>query len=59
MGRAFGRAEIGAAWSKQSNEGRDYLGLRWGGRWSAVSSTLPRCSPSAPASPSACWSRAI
>ncbi|KTT73829.1 DUF736 domain-containing protein [Sphingomonas sanguinis] len=23
-----GRAEIGAAWSKQSNEGRDYLGLK-------------------------------
>jgi len=24
----FGRAEIGAAWSKTSNEGRDYLGLK-------------------------------
>ena len=24
----FGRAEIGAAWSKRSNEGRDYLGLK-------------------------------
>ena len=23
-----GRAEIGAAWSKQSNEGRDYLSLK-------------------------------
>jgi uncharacterized protein (DUF736 family) len=23
-----GRAEIGAAWSKRSNEGRDYLGLK-------------------------------
>jgi uncharacterized protein (DUF736 family) len=23
-----GRAEIGAAWSKTSNEGRDYLGLK-------------------------------
>ena len=23
-----GRAEIGAAWTKQSNEGRDYLGLK-------------------------------
>ena len=23
-----GRAEIGAAWAKQSNEGRDYLGLK-------------------------------
>ena len=23
-----GRAEIGAAWSKKSNEGRDYLGLK-------------------------------
>jgi uncharacterized protein (DUF736 family) len=23
-----GRAEIGAAWSKQSNEGRSYLGLK-------------------------------
>lgn len=23
-----GRAEIGAAWSKHSNEGRDYLGLK-------------------------------
>ena len=23
-----GRAEIGAAWSKQSGEGRDYLGLK-------------------------------
>lgn len=23
-----GRAEIGAGWSKQSNEGRDYLGLK-------------------------------
>ena len=23
-----GRAEIGAAWSKSSNEGRDYLGLK-------------------------------
>ena len=23
-----GRAEIGAAWSKQSNEGRDYLALK-------------------------------
>ncbi|WP_048645273.1 DUF736 domain-containing protein [Nitratireductor soli] len=23
-----GRVEIGAAWSKQSNEGRDYLGLK-------------------------------
>jgi uncharacterized protein (DUF736 family) len=23
-----GRAEIGAAWSKQSNEGRNYLGLK-------------------------------
>ena len=27
--RAFvGRAEIGAAWSKRSNEGRDYLSLK-------------------------------
>ena len=27
--RAFvGRVEIGAAWSKQSNEGRNYLGLK-------------------------------
>ena len=27
--RVFGgRAEIGAAWSKRSNEGRDYLGLK-------------------------------
>ena len=27
--RAYvGRAEIGAAWSKRSNEGRDYLGLK-------------------------------
>ena len=25
-----GRAEIGAAWSKRSNEGRDYLGLEAG-----------------------------
>ncbi|MCF6108960.1 DUF736 domain-containing protein [Mesorhizobium muleiense] len=24
----IGRVEIGAAWSKQSNEGRDYLGLK-------------------------------
>ena len=24
----FGRIEIGAAWSKQSNEGRNYLGLK-------------------------------
>ena len=24
----MGRAEIGAAWSKQSNEGRDYLSLK-------------------------------
>ena len=23
-----GRAEIGAAWAKRSNEGRDYLGLK-------------------------------
>uniref|UniRef100_A0A9E7ZLD3 DUF736 domain-containing protein n=1 Tax=Bosea sp. NBC_00436 TaxID=2969620 RepID=A0A9E7ZLD3_9HYPH len=23
-----GRAEIGAAWSKRSNEGRDYIGLK-------------------------------
>ncbi|MEY9365922.1 uncharacterized protein (DUF736 family) [Bradyrhizobium diazoefficiens] len=23
-----GRVEIGAAWSKRSNEGRDYLGLK-------------------------------
>ena len=23
-----GRAEIGAAWTKQSNEGRDYLGIK-------------------------------
>ncbi|WP_246680220.1 DUF736 family protein [Mesorhizobium sp. B2-8-9] len=23
-----GKAEIGAAWSKRSNEGRDYLGLK-------------------------------
>ena len=23
-----GKAEIGAAWTKQSNEGRDYLGLK-------------------------------
>jgi uncharacterized protein (DUF736 family) len=23
-----GRAEIGAAWSKRSNEGREYLGLK-------------------------------
>lgn len=27
-GTQFGRAEIGAAWSKTSNEGRDYLGLK-------------------------------
>ena len=24
----IGKAEIGAAWSKRSNEGRDYLGLK-------------------------------
>ena len=24
----MGRVEIGAAWSKQSNEGRNYLGLK-------------------------------
>ena len=28
IGVCFGRAEIGAAWSKQSNEGRDYLSLK-------------------------------
>ena len=26
--QGVGRAEIGAAWSKRSNEGRDYLGLK-------------------------------
>jgi uncharacterized protein (DUF736 family) len=26
--RVFGGAEIGAAWSKESNEGRDYLSLK-------------------------------
>lgn len=26
--RLVGRAEIGAAWTKKSNEGREYLGLK-------------------------------
>ncbi len=47
-----GRAEIGAAWSKTSNEGRNYLGLsrlrtiRFAGRKSGASITPPPSSDS-------------
>jgi uncharacterized protein (DUF736 family) len=45
-----GRAEIGAAWSKTSNEGRDYLGLKLPAsplRSTPISSTTKKATPSA------------
>lgn len=63
-----GRAEIGAAWSKRSNEGRDYLGLKLDDpSFNAPiyanlfddedSDTFSSASVSEPRCPARCWRR--